>query len=92
MGAGDVYLFNVGEELNEKNSDLEFPRWEYFLGDRPHHDNVNSAMRQIPHLEDHAIAGEIVVSPEVIAVCCVGQVARLCYKVITLSSGQQIKA
>lgn len=84
IGAGNMYIFNIGEEnVAESQALNQLPRWEFFLGDRPHQqvdeDGNRPTIQQITLIENHAISGDLIVSREVTAVlyCTYSPVAIL---------------
>lgn len=70
IGAGNMHIFNIGEENTAELQSLgELPRWEFFLGDRPHQlvdeDGNRPTIQQISLIEGHADPGDLIVSREV---------------------------
>ncbi|KAL0052814.1 hypothetical protein WJX82_008196 [Trebouxia sp. C0006] len=73
VGCGKVCLFYVGGCAEFTTQDGGVPRWEFFIGDRPHHPGPDKHGRrppiaQIGSAEQYAQAGDVILSPEVAAV------------------------
>ncbi|KAL3159729.1 hypothetical protein ABBQ38_010135 [Trebouxia sp. C0009 RCD-2024] len=70
VGCGKVCLFYVGGCTEFPTQDGGVPRWEFFIGDRPHHPGPDKHGRrppiaQIGSAEQYAQAGDVILSPEV---------------------------
>lgn len=73
IGAGTVCIFHVGGFV-ETNADRGggVPRWEFFIGDRPHVPELDSEgkrqpLTQIAEVDVHANPGDVILSWEVVA-------------------------
>ena len=74
VGTGRVCVYRVGgiEESSRYDSEV-LPRWELFIGDKPHEQcdeelKLRPPMQQIASIEADCIAGAVVVSQETVEV------------------------
>ena len=69
VGCGTVCVFHVGGVLTSMAKDA-VPRWELFIADRPHAEELDGNGRrqpfcQISQAEALAMPGDVILSPEV---------------------------
>ena len=72
LGAGTVCVFHVGGFMETSSQESAgVPRWEFFIGDRPHAPQRDKGSRrqpieQIGTAETYANPGDVILSPEVV--------------------------
>ena len=72
LGAGTVCVYHVGGFMETSSQESAgVPRWEFFIGDRPHAPPRDKGSRrqpieQIGTAETYANPGDVILSPEVV--------------------------
>lgn len=74
VGCGTICVFHVGGFHTDRSKDA-LPRWELFVADRPHAEELDEQGRRQPFLqiaqaEALAVPGDVIMSPEVAEVTC----------------------